>query len=89
MFIYIHKKENPPETFWYTKIQTFLKKQDNLRYVFIYKNLKTLRYAIFHEIVQTGIYIQKSWHFELRDIFMHKNSDTSQKARQFALHFYI
>ena len=31
----------------YTNIHTLLKKQDTLRYVFIYKNLDTLRYAIF------------------------------------------
>ena len=33
--------------------------------------------------------IQKVWHFALRDVFIYKNTDTSQKAGQFALHFYI
>ena len=51
---FIYKKY---ETFWYvkflyTKIQTLRKKQDNLRYVFRYKNPDTLRYAIFHRIFE-------------------------------------
>ena len=36
-----------------------------------------------------GIYIQKAWRFELPDIYIYKNPDTMQKARQCALHFYI
>ena len=63
--------------------------QDNLRYVCIYKNQDTLRYTVFHEIFEIGIYIQKSWHFGLRDIFIYKKPDTSQKARQFVLRFYL
>ena len=35
---YIYKKLEKCETLLYTKIQTLFKKQDNLRYVFIYKN---------------------------------------------------
>ena len=37
---------------------------------------------------ECGIYIQKAWHFPLGDVFMYKNQDTFQKARQFALRFY-
>ena len=37
----------------------FYKKQDNFRYVFIYKEQYTLRYAIFLEYFEVGIYIQK------------------------------
>ena len=40
--------------FLYTKYQTLHKKQDNLRYVFIYKNPETLRYAIFYWIFEIG-----------------------------------
>ena len=54
----------------YTKIQKHRKKQDNFRYVFIYKKQDTLRYAIFHEIFEVGIYIQKSRHFALHDILI-------------------
>ena len=35
-------------TYSYTKRKTIRKKQDSLRYIFTYKNLATLRYAIFH-----------------------------------------
>ena len=48
----------------------------------------TLRYGIFHEIFEDGIYIQKVWHFSLRDVFISRKLDTSQKARQFAIRFY-
>ena len=40
--------------FLYGKTSTLRKKQDNLRYVFIYKNPDTLRYAIFHWIFEIG-----------------------------------
>ena len=60
-------------TFKYTKSQTLSKKQDHFRYVFIYKNLDTLRYAIFHGIFENGrgghFYIQKKMHFALHFIF--------------------
>ena len=39
-------------TFLYTKSGTLRKKQDNLRYVFIYKNPDTLRYAISIEFLK-------------------------------------
>ena len=55
-------------TFLYTKSDTLRKKQDNLRYVFIYKNPETLRYGIFYIIVGIGGgggYIQKTMHFAL------------------------
>ena len=38
---------------------------------------------------EIGIYIQKAWHCALRDVFMYKKPDTSQKVGQFSLHFYI
>ena len=53
---YIYKREKNCETFLYTKSQTLCKKQDNLRYVFIYKKPDTLPYAIFHENFGVGIY---------------------------------
>ena len=43
----------------------------------------------FREFFVDGIYIQKAWHFALRDVFICKKIDTSQKARQFAIRFYI
>ena len=88
MFSYIQEAKIC-ETFLYTKIQTLFKKQVYFRYVFIYKKQDTLRYTISHEFFEVGITIQKASHFVLRDVFIYKKKDTSQKARQFALHFYI
>ena len=39
-------------TFLNTQSETLRKKQDNLRYVSIYKNPDTLRYAIFMEFLK-------------------------------------
>ena len=43
----------------------------------------------FHKKIEFGIYIKEAWQFPLRDVFIYKNPDTSQKAIQFALRFYI
>ena len=72
-------------TFLYTKIQTLLKNQDNLRNCFIYKNPDTLCYAIFHGIFEIG---------GGGGIFIFKNNALCvtflyEKTMQFALYFYI
>ena len=85
---YIQKAKEIAKRF-YIKRKTFCKNLDNFRYVFIYKNQDTLLYTIFHEIFGLGIYIQKAWDFVLRDVFICKKPETLQKARQFALRFYI
>ena len=88
--VYIYTKNNTLcQTFLYTKSQTRFKNQDNLRYVLIYKKQYTLRHAIFHENVEVGIYIQKSWHFAPCDVLIYKEPDTLQKPKQFALRLYI
>ena len=69
IFLYIQKAKKC-KTCLYTKILTLFKTLDNLRYVFIYKKQDTWRYTIFHEISEVGVYIQKSWHFALRDVFI-------------------
>ena len=68
---YIQKKQKNCET--YKKIA----RQFPLH--FIYKRQCTLRYRIFHEIFELGIYIQKVSNFGLRDVFIFKKLDTSQK----------
>ena len=85
----IYKKQKTLRNVFIYKKQTLFKNPDNFRYILIYKKSDTLLYAIFHEIFEVSIYIQKAWHFVLRDIFIYKNPDTSQKARQFAVRFYI
>ena len=50
---YIFEKQKMRNFFIY-------KKRDNSLLVFIYKIHDTLRNAIFHEIFEVGIYIQKS-----------------------------
>ena len=57
--IYIYKSKKC-ETFLYTKSETLFKKQDNLRFVFIYKIPDTLHYAILQEISDIGIYRLKA-----------------------------
>ena len=42
--------------------QRLKKKLDNFRFVFVYKKVYTLRYRIFHEIFEVGIYILKASH---------------------------
>ena len=57
----------------YIKSQTLYTKQDNLCYVFVYKKHDTFRYTIFHENFEVGIYIQKAWHFSVREFFIYKS----------------
>ena len=57
-FSYIQKEKQIAKSLYiYIQIQTLFKKQDNLRYVFIHKNPDTLRYTVFDEIFEIGIYI--------------------------------
>ena len=66
--IYIKNDTLRYVTFFNTKSQTLLKKQDNLRYIFIYKKPDTLRCVIFHGTfeISRGVgghfYIQKTMH---------------------------
>ena len=70
---YIHNKQKKLRNgFLYKKPDTF-QKLDNFRYVFIYKKPYTLGYEIFHEIFEVVIYIQKAWHFALRDVLYTKS----------------
>ena len=65
----------------YKELETF-KNQENLRYIFINKKPHTLRYALFHEIFETGIYIYtKASPFALRDIFIYTKSLTLRKKQ--------
>ena len=85
----IHKKQNKLlNVFIYKKSDTFQKaRQFPLRF-YIKKEIHLTLWD-FHENFEVGIYIQKAWHFVLRDVFIYKKFDTSQKARQFAIRFYI
>ena len=70
--------------FIYKKPDTFQKaRQFPLRF-YIQKAIRlTLR--DFHEIFEVGIYTQKAWNFALRDVFIYKKLDTSQKPRKIAI----
>ena len=87
-FLYTQKAKKLRNVFNYKKPDTFQKsRQFPLRF-YIQKAINlTLR--DFHEIFEVGIYIQKVSHFALRDVFIYKKLDTSQKTRQFAIRFYI
>ena len=58
-FIYI-QKSGKMRNFLYTRSHTLYQKEYNLRCVFIYKMPDTLGYAIFHEISEISISIQKA-----------------------------
>ena len=55
-----------------------MKKKWGISIIVTVQNQDTLRHAIFHEILNLA-FIQKAWHFALRDVFIYKNPDTSQK----------
>ena len=82
VFIYKKSKTND-ETFLYTKSQTFFKKLVNSRCDFEYKKRYIISDGIFHEMFELGIYLYKASNFGLRDVFIFKKLDTSQKPRQF------
>ena len=86
--LYTQKAKKLWKIFIYKKPDTFQKaRQFPLRF-YIQKAIDlTLR--DFREIFEVGIYIQTVWHFALRDVFIYKNLDTSQKARQFVIRFYM
>ena len=86
---YIHKKQKKfPNVFIYKKSDTFQKARQFPLCFYIQKAIHlTLR--DFHEIFDVGIFIQRVWHFLLRDVFIYKKLDTWQRARQFAIRFYI
>ena len=73
---YIHKKQNKlPNVFISKKPDTFQKARQFLFHFYINRPY-TLRYAVFHEIFEVGIYIQKVSHFALRNVFIYKKLDT-------------
>ena len=89
MHVYIYtKSKNNCRTFLYTKNRHFAKKGQFVLRVYIQK-ARHFTSCDIYEYFEVGIFIQKAWHFALRDDFKYKKSDTSQKARQFALCFYI
>ena len=90
--VLIYTKRKSSETFinTYKNPDTFQKsRQFSLR--FYSKKSPTLYVTqVFMNCLKLAfIYIQKEWHFAFRDIFIYKKPDTSKKARQFALCFFI
>ena len=101
---YICKNPKKCETFLYAKPQTFCKKQDNFRYVFIYKKQDTLRYAIFMKFLKLTFlykkhdplryltfYIQKVGHFAKSKTICVTFLNTKSgffPLRDFSLHFW-
>ena len=75
--LFIYPKEQ--NKLWYVYINKKLDTSQIERqcmFHFTYKKQDTLRCAIFNENCEFGIYIQESWHFSLRDVFIYKNTDT-------------
>ena len=86
VFIYT-KSKTMRNVFIYKNPHTFQKARQ-FPFGFIYKKPDTLCYAIFIKF-KLGNYIQKAWHFVLREVFIYKKPDNFQKARPFPLHCYI
>ena len=85
-------------TFLYIKSQTLRKMQDNLRYVFMFKNPNTLHYEIFHSIFEIGgvgetFLLAKNNPICVTFLYPKNNglcvTFYIEKARYYALHFYI
>ena len=55
--------------------------------IFVYNNVSQI--VLLFSKCLAFFYIQKSWHFALRDVFIYKKLDTWQKVRQFVIRFYI
>ena len=96
---FIYKKHDTLRnvTFLHTNIQTLCKNQDNLRYVFVYKNPELCVTQFFIEFLKFadggGIYLFKQ-QFTLRVIFIFKKECTLryvaiQEALHYSLHFNI
>ena len=88
---YIYKKQKKCETFIYIykKPDTFQKAGKFPVCFYPQKdrhfNLRDFSWKFWN----WHIYIYKAWNFALRDVFIYKNPDTSQKEIQFALRFFI
>ena len=84
--LYTQKAKKLRNVFIYKNPDTFQKARQ-FPFRFYIQKATHLTLRDFHEIFEVGICIQKAWHFALRDVFIYKNLDTSQKARQFAIRF--
>ena len=82
--LYTQKTKKIAKRFYIQKARNFSKSK-TLSVTFLHTKSQTLYVTQFHEIFEVGIYIQKASHFALRDVFMYKKLDTSQKTRQFAI----
>ena len=85
----ISKKRNNWETIFIYKRQDTLQKSRQCPLCFIFKKVRYFTIRDFDGNFEVGDYIPKAWHFALRDVFILKKPDTSQKVRQFALRFNI
>ena len=86
--LYTQKATKIAKLFYKQKTRHFSKSK-TVSVTFLYTKINTLDVKGFYENDEVGIYIQKAWHFALCDVFIYKKLDTSQKARQFAIRFYI
>ena len=86
--VHTQKAKKLPNVFIYKKPDTFQKAGQFPLGFYIQKAIHlTLR--DFHENFEVGSYIQKAGHFALSEVFIYKKLDTSQKARQLGIRFYI
>ena len=87
-FLYTQKAKKIAELFYTQKARHFSKSY-TIPVMFLYTKSHTLDVTGFSWNFWSWNYIQKSWHFSLREVFIYKKLETSQKAKQFAMRFYI
>ena len=85
----IYKKGKKLRNVFISKTPDILQKERQFPLRFYSQKARNFTLRDFHENFEYGIYIQKTWHFALRDDFIYKKPETSKKRRQFALRFYI
>ena len=90
--IYIYKKlKKLRNVYIYIQKSRHFAKSKAICVTFLFTKSQTLYVTrFFMKFLKLAFtYIQKAWHFALRDIFIYKNPDTLKEARQFALRFFI
>ena len=90
-FYMYKKKKQLRNVYIYLKKSRYFEKSKAICVTFLFTKIQTHYVTrFFVKLLKLEfLYIQKSRHFALQDVFIYKNPDTSKKSRQFALFFLI
>ena len=86
---YMNKKQKHLRTAFYIQHPNTLQKSGQFALCFYIQNSWHFTLRDFSWNFWSWNLYTKSWHFALRDVFIYKKPDTSKKARQFVIRFYI